>query len=358
MKILLISYGDFEYDGRLRELYKISKNLGEVFLISRGKEKIDTNHCILNCSYYSFVKKTVNFGNKIEGIDVLFLDNRKSIIPGLKLKKHFKEAKIVLDCRELYLSKDVKHLSGKIGCLIEKRGIKAADVIICASKERASFMKEYHNLKKEPLVFQNLRMLNYSSSKKEEISKAKFEKFNITDEFRIVSTAGCDVSRLTDVLVKNLKKVTTNCKLFLVGNSSKKDKEKIKSICIEHRVNNVIVLDALNQDDLKALISICHIGVVSYHQLDINNKLCASGKIYEFLFEGLPVVTTSNPPLKNMCNDYSVGVFSDVFYDAINKIIDNFAFYKGNVAEFIDNQSICENNKKISNELRNVLKNC
>ena len=133
MKILLISYGDFEYDGRLRELYKISKNLGEVFLISRGKEKIDTNHCILNCSYYSFVKKTVNFGNKIEGIDVLFLDNRKSIIPGLKLKKHFKEAKIVLDCRELYLSKDVKHLSGKIGCLIEKRGIKAADVIICAS---------------------------------------------------------------------------------------------------------------------------------------------------------------------------------------------------------------------------------
>ena len=36
-KILLISYGDYDFDGRLRELTKIFDNIGEVFGFSKGK---------------------------------------------------------------------------------------------------------------------------------------------------------------------------------------------------------------------------------------------------------------------------------------------------------------------------------
>ena len=35
-KILLISYGDYDFDGRLRELTKIFDSIGEVFSFSKG----------------------------------------------------------------------------------------------------------------------------------------------------------------------------------------------------------------------------------------------------------------------------------------------------------------------------------
>ena len=36
MKILLISYDYFRYDGRVRELIKVAKDLGDVTYITRG----------------------------------------------------------------------------------------------------------------------------------------------------------------------------------------------------------------------------------------------------------------------------------------------------------------------------------
>ena len=334
MNILLISFGDYDYDGRLRELYQVSKKLGTTFLISRGNQKEDNNHFLINDSYLRFCKKAVDIGKKLSGIDALFLDNRKSIIPGLKLKNFFKTSKLILDCRELYLSKYVHHLSGKIGCYFEKKAIKRADVIICANEERASFMQDYYKLKKRPLVFENYRFLKYSSQANKEQSLKKFKRFDISDEIRIISTAGCDTSRLTDVLVKNLKLVNHNCRLFLVGGSSEKDKTTIEMICKENGIDNVEIVGRLKQDDLKALISICHIGIVSYHQKDINNKFCASGKIYEFACEELPVVTTTNPPLRRIVDSFLIGAHDDLFYNGIESVVSNYAFYKNKTIEY------------------------
>ena len=38
----------------------------------------------------------------------------------------------------------------------------------------------------------------------------------------------------------------------------------------------------------------------------MNNKYCASGKIFEFLYEGIPVVTTTNITLKTVCDEYNI----------------------------------------------------
>ena len=344
MKILLISYGSFEYDGRLRELYKVADKIGCVYLISRGKNKIDGNHYLINNSYLSFIKKAVSIGKQIGDVDVLFLDNRKSIIPGLKLKKIFKKAKIVLDCRELYLFKYVKHLSGKIGCLIEKKGIKKADVIICANEDRAVFMKDYYRLEEKPLVYENLRMLEYSSSDAKATGENRFKKYIINDEIRIIATSGCDISRLTDVLVTNMPKVNHKCRLFLVGSDYGKDFLKIQSICQKNNIRNVVFVEKLGQDDLKALISFCHIGIVNYHQNDLNNKYCASGKLFEFVFEGLPIVATTNPPLQKLCSLYSFGVCDDSFWNGINTIISDYETYKTNALNFSKLFSINDNN--------------
>lgn len=38
MKILLISYDNYKYDGRLRELIQVAKELGEVTYITRASD--------------------------------------------------------------------------------------------------------------------------------------------------------------------------------------------------------------------------------------------------------------------------------------------------------------------------------
>ena len=352
MNILMISYGEYEYDGRLRELHKVSKQLGKTILFSNGTTRESDGHILVNASsYLKFIKKVVKEGKKLDSVDVIFLDNRKSILPGLLLKKHFKNAKIILDCRELYLSKYVKHFAGKVGCLIEKRGLKKADAIICANEERAVFMKDYYKLNVKPLVFMNLRALSFSSTENEIGSKTKFADINKPGEIRIVSTAGCDVSRLTDVLVTNLPKVSSPCRLFLIGSSTEKDKKTINDICAKNNIHNVEIIEKLNQDDLKALIDYCHIGVVSYHQNDLNNKYCASGKIYEFIYEGLPVVTTTNPPLQHFCEQFNVGCSSDSFYDSINQLVQNYGAFKKRVLSFCNNNSIVDNNNNLFKQL-------
>ena len=80
MNIYLISYGDIEYDGRLRSLINILRRIGQVYSITRGGENTD-HHISFTGNYYKFLLEVVAYGKKLNkklnGIDVIFLDNRK-----------------------------------------------------------------------------------------------------------------------------------------------------------------------------------------------------------------------------------------------------------------------------------------
>jgi len=144
--------------------------------------------------------------------------------------------------------------------------------------------------------------------------------------------------------------------VFLVGSSGKEDEEIIRNIIKEqHAEDKVVILRQMNQTELKYLISRSHIGVVNYNQKDLNNKFCASGKIYEFLYEGLPVITTTNPPLKRMCDDFGVGESDDDYYNGINKIIAGYSKYKDAVKTFISNHDVEDNNKELLLDLKKEL---
>lgn len=143
---------------------------------------------------------------------------------------------------------------------------------------------------------------------------------------------------------------------FLVGKNNPQHELNIKRIIKEKHLDNVYILGILNQDELKYLISNCHIGIVNYNQSDMNNKYCASGKIFEFLYEGIPVVTTTNITLKTVCDEYNIGAYDDQFYSAINEVIKNYAFYKRNVYNFTKENRIEDNNKNFIISLKEELK--
>ncbi len=347
MKILLISYSDYDYDGRLRELINVFKKMGELKLFVGASHSVfDGQHTFKKLSYRDFIKGAEKYARSLHGLDLLVVDNRRAIFPALMIKRKVK-CKMILDCRELYFPREVHHFAGKVGCYIEKPGIKKADIIICANKERAEVMRDYYKLQKTPLVFENLRKLIYSNNFNEDKIKEKFAQYLVDDEIRIISTSGCIISRTSDVLVENLDRVNRKCRLILVGEDSGKDRIIMENVIKKHKLSNVVILGKVNQDELKFLIHHSHIGVVNYNQNDFNNKYCASGKLYEFIYEGIPVVTTTNPPLKRLCDEFQIGVADDTYANGINKILCNYEFYKRNAEEYGKKHTVQANNERL-----------
>ncbi|MBQ3831316.1 MAG: glycosyltransferase, partial [Spirochaetales bacterium] len=335
MRILLVSYGDIEYDGRLRSLIDVFSQMGELVSFSRGKSPINETSDVCNLPYYRFIGKVIRFAKEKGPFDWLVLDNRKATIPGMIIRKKVRPSIVIQDCRELYLIREVKHFTSKIGCLFEKRMAQKADVVVCANQERAVIMQREYNLIRTPLTYENLRMLKYESVDSEAKARLKIDPLLFDNEVRIVSTSGCSIERTNDVLVSNLSKVKGPCRLYLVGDSSEKEKLRIQEILKDEKQLKVEIVGRLNQAELKYLLSKSHIGIVNYGQYDTNNKLCASGKLYEFLFEGLPVVTTTNPPLKRICEESEVGIADDLYFNGLNEVINKYDYYKTKVQMFI-----------------------
>ena len=208
-------------------------------------------------------------------------------------------------------------------------------------------MQREYSLRSLPLTYENLRKLEYSSEFGRREAEKKISPYLQEGEIRLVSSSGCSVSRTNDVLVRNLGRVSKKCRLYLVGNSDLADERTIRRLISDNDLQNITLLGQLNQDELKYLISQSDIGIVNYGQYDTNNRLCASGKLYEFLYEGKPVVTTTNPPLKRICDEEGIGVSDDEYFRGINKITDEYDAFSERVVKYTHTHTICDNDRAL-----------
>lgn len=359
MKILFLSYSDVRYDGRLRELLTVADAIGEVYSVIKHNRKNDKNNLSIKKSgitgILQFVRKTKALCKKMGHIDILFIDNRIACIPGLMIKHKLQNILTIQDVRELYLIQEQTRIRSKIGCIIEKAMIKKSDIIICANIYRAKKMMEVYSLVTCPLIYENIRELSYNDTDIKSFEK-KYNAMFQTDGIKIISTSGYALNRTNDQLVREMKNIEKKVQLFIVGGGRKEDRMVINKIVKENHLKNIYFIDKVREEELKYLISKCDIGIVNYGQYDTNNRLCASGKIFEFLFEELPVVTTNNLPLKDFCREYEVGVSGDSYSESINEVIRNYDIYKKKVKEFINIYDIANNRERVIYELNERIK--
>lgn len=364
MRILFLSYGIIDFEGRLREQIKICKSLGDTTFVTRvhtiGHEKDYYHRPIIGSECLGMLRlciKTVYLTIKNKKFDILFINDRKSLIPSLFVY-FFKKPKIIVqDVSELYLFKEVKSFSGKFGCILEYFFFKRSDILICANKYRARIMKKIFSLRETPLVFENIRRLGHDD---QELQNGLNQNQNQPEDnkiIRVISTSGCSLSRLTDSLVLAFKELEKKYELYLVGCADGTDRKAIEALIKVHRLSNVHLLGKLDQNDLKRMIRKCHIGIVNYNSRDVNNRYCASGKIYEFMFEGLPVVTTENLPLVHLVNKNKIGIADNSFYRGIEKVACNYSYFSDNVFAFSSTISVTENNQKLREDIMNAIKN-
>ncbi|NUU95867.1 hypothetical protein XO10_06195 [Marinitoga sp. 1135] len=365
MNILFISYSIIENDIRTQELLKVIKNFGDVTLVSpvindntyikevkkHIKLKIKKNEYLTFKNYSRFIFLSLKTAIKTKKIDIFFVDNYLASIPAIFILKFRKSNFVFQDVRELYLLSERKGFR-KLLTYSEIKLMKKADLVIAANEYRAKIMKDLYNLFDKPFVFENIRKIEKVYNK--DLYDKKYNSYFSNNKFNLIYTGGYEVERKTDLLVKSMINLK-NCNLFIVGGGKDEDKRILFNIIDQYKLNNVFLFDKLALDELKYLIDNSHIGIVTYNDDTYNNKYCASGKVYEFLFSKIPIVTSENPPLKELCEKFKIGESNNNFYLAIKKVLDNYDFYKKNVLRYIENISVEKNREKLYLKIRNLI---
>ncbi len=355
MKVLVVTFSDVAFDGRLRELIRVCRMLGPVTVLERKVLMViedSQSQRQLPLKYYCSIHKAKQFYREKGPFDIILADNRLALLPSYFIKRMDPNVFLVSDARELYLMHDVKGLSSKIGCIVERFVLPRSNAVIAANIFRAQFMENFYKLKSPVLIYENLRKLSFGNKTPKDFENTKLAKIFDTEKINVISTSGCLITRGNDQLVYAMKDFQSEAHLFLIGRSPDQDVTRIRRIIQENNIGNVTIIDQVDEATLKYILSRSHIGVVNYHQNDLNNQFCASGKIYEYLFEGLPVLTTRNPPLRELVELNALGVADDHYTQGLRCLIDHFSEFKKSVIAYTECVSIDNNNLKLAESIR------
>lgn len=356
-KIIIIAYDSPQYSGRLRELIKVASSMGHIKGYFRAPEGSNYNK---DCyEYYSgrrglmgYLKFVIWFFMKArkDNFDILFVHDTMAVLPAILILLFSRHVKIVQDMPELYLPKEQHGFVKKLFAILSLLFARFADVVICANRERAEIVQRKCSLESTPFVYENIHRLDNSDKTYYQELERKYGALN-KNTIRILSSDSCSQKRGTIKLLHSLNRIGFQVQLFIVGKGTEEDVKAVKKFIYDNAIKNVYLLGQLTEEELKAAIDFSDIGIVMYGNYDTNNLFCASGKLYEFIFEGKPIVASSNPPLVRMCEKYSIGVAGDDFAESIKQVALRYDEYRNNVKAFANSIDINVINSALSKEI-------
>lgn len=371
MKVLLALYHDCNKEERSMELINCCKKLGHLHLVSYAAP-IDCDNESITChlvdksspiALLHFIKliKTVA---KTEKPDLVFLHDSDCTIVIPYIKRILPQAKLVYDSSEF--DKPMKNRKKKKrnnGFLIvlkgfltqfrvrsERKYVKYSDLVFAANEERASMMVEYMNLNTKPLVFDNMHKIKdvYDQQACDE----KYGRYLKAGKFKVLFAGGIDAERLTFDYVESFITLPNEYELIIVGSASTAALTKFKDIIVSNGVENRIhYLGFVTRQELKYLIDNTEASVVVFDKDSYNTLYCASGKFYESLFQGKPILASENPPLKRICQMYGIGVSNDDYAHGVMELYNNYEYYKSKVSEYVEKLDYDNRIENLTNQI-------
>lgn len=359
MKIMFIVYHDIKIEARTQELLGAVKRLGDAYYVSYSMpfdcSGIHTYYTGKR-NYLTFILRAFIALIKYKPDVVVLHDNYTAVF--LKWLQIFrKDTVIIYDSSELYIDCKPSTLKGHIAQIMqvfENRYLKYADIVIAANIERAMIMKEFFNLKDLPIIFNNIHRID-DEYDLEECDKKYLKYFN--SKFSIVYAGGVSKERITYELAEAVGELKSDYNLIIIGEGKAKDIASFPEFLEKKGIDNVYYLGFKPRCEWRYLLHKGNVSVIAFAQDTLNNINCASGKLYESLFEGTPILATENPPLKRLCDEYGIGVSTSNFREGILEIEGNYEKYKRNIDSYV---SIIDFEGRIPNltrELRDRIQN-
>lgn len=303
---------------------------------------------IKNVTFFTVCKNTYFWGNFFKlfqiyrsaiNSDQILVNNRKAACLMLIFYIFLLRKKITYDMREFYELNFTLGIKNYIGTCIEMFFIKnCVDVIICANEQRQRLLKSKIKKNIDFIVIENVRKLPTSTTKNildVEIGGKKFEKLkslSSSNIINIVSTDGISYQRETSKIINACYNLNTKVHFHILGRVSKDSETLLSDI---RAFENVTFYGPVSHDALGQILQFMDAGIVRYNLKDRNNRYCASGKLYEFIYAGLPVICSANPPLKKFISETETGVASACFDGGVTQLISNLEYFRENVQRFI-----------------------
>ncbi len=281
--------------------------------------------------FLSFTKNMIKIGLNKE-YDIYYAHDLYTAMAFLFLRKFRKKSIFIYDSHEtIFPQKGLKFsLRDYFFYYFDKKAIKKADLVISAQEDRANIMKEKYNLSKNPTVINNISKLKINHVKLDVIVQEKLETFFNKEGLKVVYAGGINPDRNIVSLIEAIKHTKYN--LLLVGDGSIYNELKYK--ILNEKILNVTMIGKVPYDSLGQIIKNCHAGYVSYGIDDVNNRYCASNKIYEYSSVFVPILATYNPTIKKMVEEYNIGICTNDIKEGLKNIEKNYYTYKENMKIF------------------------
>lgn len=359
--VLFVTYHDVKTEARSMELLECMKLLGKTTIVSYGKPHGDPS--IVSISNHHDRRGYLEFLlNSIRAIrhlkpDLIVLHDHYSapLLPIISKKR----SRIIYDSSELrFLSEkvpvpNIRYRLARLLILFESKFIHRADMVIAANDERAELMHKEYKLDSFPVVFDNVHRIDTAYD--EAACDQKFGYLFRDKAFYVLSAGGVAENRLTYKIVEDIGRLGKDYRLIILGRATSDAERKLKDLIKRKRIENVCFLGFVTREQLKYLMERSHVTVSAFAMDTLNNIYCASGKVFEGLFLGKPLLAGINPPLKRLCEQHRIGVSTDDYAKGVIQLKECYDQYLGNVQAYIKGIDFENRIKRLAREINHLI---
>lgn len=359
-KLVMFVYGDITSDARVQRSAEALSSLYDVTVISTQFGKSLPNFKFNNklvgngfstCSYIRCLYEAIRYAKSIKPYIIYGHDFYSAPFLGYFLRKNSRKFKVVYDAHELIIPEPEYPLKGKakIINLLEGYAINNADLVLCAKKERGEVMVDHYGLSVEPAEIKNISQLSVNPDSLNAETKFALDAFFKKPGLTVVYAGAVMKERRIGEIARAVVNHPDKYKLLIVGEGD--HLEEIKKITSQNRQLESFFTGKLPYATLGYILSKCDIGFIYYPNTTINNRLCASNKLYEYASIDLPILANNNPTVQKDVEKYDIGVVTDDFEQGLELLSKRIAECKANCKVFTaQNQWADEADK-----LRNVI---
>ena len=239
--------------------------------------------------------------------DIYFAEDIYTL-PFVVLWAKLRGERINYESRELYA-----HLGGlrnrkilqKVITSIERYFIKRVSLVITTGKMDSEFLQEFYGIE-NTVELRNLPILKQSNK----IVNLR-ERLGISESEKILLYQGVILDGRGLFPTLKAMEFIPNVHLIILGQGEKE--EKLKDVAYETGISNrVHFLGMIDQKDLIHYTSAADVGLALIENISVSYYYALPNKLFEYIMAGVPVICSNLPQMKEIVDNYKVGVSIDL----------------------------------------------
>jgi len=235
-------------------------------------------------------------------------------VTGMQAKKRRPALSIIFDNNEMHIESMGTKLKQTLWRPLYRKAINVCDFIIHAEVNRKNYIENHYSYDKNKPVFVLENFPNYIGQPS--------DRGEPKEPVRIIYLGGFGGNRFTEEIVDIFSQLDGVASLDIVGFGKPSYVEAIKQRVCDTGSRNVRILPPVPYREIPNLLTSYDIGVALYRNTNLNNYYCAPNKVYDYLMNGMPVISNNYPGLVNILEKNLVGAcVEDVTLPAVKKAI-------------------------------------